>query len=496
MPDSRPEQPTRRFVVQLHRARRVHYDFRLELDGVLVSWAVPKGPSLDPKVRRAAFHVEDHPMEYVDFEGVIPAGTYGGGDVIVWDAGTWVPYKGPDPAAEIAAGELHFELHGQKLRGRFVIVRTRADEWLLLHKRDEHAVAGWDAAALPLSVLSGRSSDEVRADPELMWRSDLPAARAAVRLKASGPADDELARLEALGESGTWHVFGRDLRVTNLNKVLFAGRDGAAAVTKREILRYTAQIAPTVLPYLAGRALNLHRFPGGPGSKGFWQKALPGHAPEWLPRWREPGSGTEYLVASEAAALVWAVNFGGLEWHPWTSPTDRPDRPTYALVDLDPGPDTRWEDLLVLARLHRTAFEHLGVVARAKVTGRRGIQIWVPVEAGPGFAETRAWVEALSRSVGSVVPDLVSWAWERAGRGGLARLDFTQNAVNRTLVAPYSPRAAPGAPVSAPIGWDELDDPGLRPDGFTIRTIGARLAARGDLFAEVLHHPQRLPPLR
>ncbi|MFG2041275.1 DNA polymerase ligase N-terminal domain-containing protein [Dactylosporangium sp. NPDC048998] len=496
MPDSRPQQPARRFVVQLHRARRVHYDFRLELDGVLVSWAVPKGPSLDPKVRRAAFHVEDHPMEYVDFEGVIPAGTYGGGDVIVWDAGTWVPYKDPDPAAAVAAGELHIELHGQKLRGRFVIVRTRGDDWLLMHKRDEHAVAGWDAAALPRSVLSGRSSDDVKADPELMWRSDLPVARAAVRLKASGPADDELARLEALGESGTWHVFGRDLRVTNLNKVLFAGRDGGAEVTKREILRYTAEIAPTVLPYLAGRALNLHRFPAGPGSKGFWQKALPGHAPGWLPRWREPGSGTEYLVASEAAALVWAVNYGGLEWHPWTSPTDRPDRPTYALVDLDPGPDTRWEDLLVLARLHRTAFEHLGVVARAKVTGRRGIQIWVPVAAGPGFGETRAWVQALSRSVGSVVPDLVSWAWERAGRGGLARLDFTQNAVNRTLVAPYSPRAAPGAPVSAPIDWDELDDPGLRPDGFTIRTISARLAARGDLFAEVLHHPQRLPPLR
>ncbi|MEV8513695.1 DNA polymerase ligase N-terminal domain-containing protein [Dactylosporangium sp. NPDC051484] len=140
MPDSRPQEPARRFVVQLHRARRAHYDFRLELDGVLVSWAVPKGPSLDPKVRRAAFHVEDHPVEYVDFEGIIPAGTYGGGDVIVWDAGTWVPYKDPDPAAAVAAGELHFELHGRKLRGRFVIVRTRADEWLLMHKRDEHAV--------------------------------------------------------------------------------------------------------------------------------------------------------------------------------------------------------------------------------------------------------------------------------------------------------------------------------------------------------------------
>ena len=484
--------------MQLHRARRLHYDFRLEIDGALASWAVPKGPSLDPKVRRAAFHVDDHPMEYIAFEGVIPAGTYGGGDVIVWDAGTWDPYKDPDPAAAVRAGELHLELQGEKLRGKFVIVRTRGTEWLLMHKRDDHAQAGWDAAEHPRSVLSGRTSDEVKADPEYLWRSDLPAARAAVPVNpraAVTASEDDLARLDALGESGRWPVFGRELRVTNLGKVLFPAAGGEEPVTKREILRYTAAVAPVVLPYLRGRALNLHRFPNGAETKGFWQKALPAHAPQWLPRWREPGSGTEYLVADEPAALVWAVNFGGLEWHPWTSRIDRPDLPDYALIDLDPGPGTAWEDLLVLARLHRTAFEHLGIAARPKVTGRRGIQIWVPVERGPTFADTRAWVEQLSRSIGAVVPDLVSWAWERSDRGGRARLDFTQNAVNKTLVAPYSPRPAPGAPVSAPIEWDELDDPALHPDAFTIRTITARLQRRGDLFADVLRTPQRLPRL-
>ena len=114
----------RRFVVQRHRARRLHYDVRFEIDGVLVSWAVPKGPTLDPAARHAAFHVEDHPIEYIDFEGVIPAGEYGGGDVIVWDAGTWEPAKTGDPAAAVARGELHADLHGSKLRGRFVLVRT------------------------------------------------------------------------------------------------------------------------------------------------------------------------------------------------------------------------------------------------------------------------------------------------------------------------------------------------------------------------------------
>ena len=495
-----------RFVVQRHRARRLHYDFRLEVDGVLVSWAVPKGPTLDPGIRRAAFKVEDHPIEYIDFEGVIPAGGYGGGDVIVWDAGTWAPGKEGDPARALAQGELHVDLDGEKLHGRFVLVRTgRAsgdrEEWLLLHKRDAHAVAGWDPEEHPRSVRSGRTNDEVKADPEWMWRSDLPAARAAVPLKPSPAAasDEDLRGLDALKAQGTWHVFGRELKVTNLDKQLFPGRDGEPPVTKRDLLRYAASIAPTVLPYLTRRALNMHRYPGGVGSTGFWHKELPSHAPDWLPRWTnpdaDPGETQTYLVVDEPAALVWAANFGALEWHAWTSRTESPHLPTYALIDLDPGGDTAWDDLLTLARLHRTAFEHLGMCARAKVTGRRGIQIWVPIRPGPDFAATRGWVEHLSRTVGAVVPDLVSWKWQVSDRAGRARLDYTQNAINKTLVAPYSPRAAAGAPVSAPIGWDELDDPALRPDAFTIRTLPHRIGEKGDLFHDVLNNPQRLPAL-
>jgi bifunctional non-homologous end joining protein LigD len=308
-----------------------------------------------------------------------------------------------------------------------------------------------------------------------------------------------LAALDALGASGTWAIFGRELRVTNLDKELFPARGRERPITKRELLHYAAQIAPTLVPYLTRRPLNMHRYPGGAQTKGFWHKEIPSHAPDWLPRWDNPGADTDetrtYLVVDEPAALVWVANFGALEWHAWTSRIDAPRQPTYALIDLDPGADTTWKDLLVLARLHRTAFEHLGVAARAKVTGRRGIQIWVPIAPGPSFDETRSWVERLSKSVGAVVPELVSWKWQVQERGGLARLDYTQNAINKTLVAPYSPRPASGAPVSAPIEWDELDDPALRPDRFTIRTVLARIAERGDLFEDVLRGTQRLPPL-
>ena len=500
--------PLLRFVVQLHRARRLHYDFRLEVDGVLASWAVPKGPTLDPSVRRAAFRVEDHPLEYFDFEGVIPAGQYGAGDVTVWDSGTWKLDKAVDPKAALSNGELHMDLDGAKLRGRFVLVRTRTDssgkeEWLLLHKHDEFASQDWSASDHPRSVLSGRTNDEVKSDPDRLWRSDLPPDRAEVLLRpgrVSPPTSDEIALLDTLGSSGSWAVFGRELRVTNLDKVLFPPRPGELPVTKRELLRYAAQIAPIVLPHLCGRALNMHRYPGGADTSGFWQKELPTHAPDWLPRWdndeAKPGDTRTYLVVDEPAALIWAANFGALEWHAWTSRLDEPRRPTFALIDLDPGRQTSWEDLLVLARLHRTALDHLGVRACAKVTGRRGIQIWIPIASGPSFEETRAWVEQLSKTVGAVVPNLVSWKWPVHERGGLARLDYTQNAINKTLVAPYSPRAGAGAPVSTPIDWDELDDPELSPDGFTLRSIVSRVVERGDLFSMALRHDQILPALR
>ena len=191
-----------RFVVQRHRATRLHYDLRLEMDGVLASWAVPKGPTLDPSVKRMAVHVEDHPLEYYDFEGVIPRGEYGAGDVIVWDWGTWQPARTDDPVRAVERGELHFDLFGEKLRGRFALVRRggRGDreQWLLVHKHDAGAVDGWDAEDHPRSVRTGRTNDEVHANPDDEWTRDRPTIAAWARELdfVGGTADD----LAAAGE--------------------------------------------------------------------------------------------------------------------------------------------------------------------------------------------------------------------------------------------------------------------------------------------------------
>ncbi len=154
----------RMFVVQKHRATQLHYDFRLEVDGVLKSWAVPKGPSLDPTVKRLAMQVEDHPVDYAKFEGVIPEGEYGGGTVMVWDYGTYEPENTDDVASALRKGELKFSLDGQKLKGSWVLVRTRDRQWLLMKHRDYYTTEEDVTEIAPASILTRRTLAEIAED--------------------------------------------------------------------------------------------------------------------------------------------------------------------------------------------------------------------------------------------------------------------------------------------------------------------------------------------
>ena len=202
-----------RFVVQMHNATRLHFDFRLEMEGVLKSWAVPRGPSLDPADKRLAMQVEDHPVSYFDFEGTIPEGNYGAGSVMVWDVGTWaplspVPVKGKyvpgteaEAAAMIAKGDLKFRLNGQRLKGDFALVKmkgrrpgSKGNEWLMIKKHDQYVVEGYNAEEIDQSVLSKRSMEEIAGDAgSREWTSSRPAGRG--RLKAAWLAD-AVARLD------------------------------------------------------------------------------------------------------------------------------------------------------------------------------------------------------------------------------------------------------------------------------------------------------------
>jgi bifunctional non-homologous end joining protein LigD len=332
-----------RFVVQRHRARKLHYDLRLELDGAPVSWAVPKGPTLDPKARQLAVRVEDHPLEYLDFEGVIAHGQYGGGDVIVWDADTGRSARTGDPARALARGELHFDLHGEKLNGRFVLVR-----------RDPRTGCSCTRTTTPHASAGTRRSIRV------------PCAAAAPTTRSPRPRAP-CGRAGCPPRRRRWAWSGTHAGVAGHG----CGAGGARRPRRgRPLERSGPGVAAdepgqAVVPRPRGRATGgqaradpLHRYPDGAGRPGFWQKQVPDHAPAWLPQWHnvdaDPGDTECYAVPDGVAALVCLANFGALELHPWTSALPHVHQPTWALIDIDPGARSGFTDVLVLARLYRT----------------------------------------------------------------------------------------------------------------------------------------------
>jgi bifunctional non-homologous end joining protein LigD len=291
-PAPRPARPGREpiFVVQEHHASRLHYDFRLEADGVLKSWAVPKEPSLDPAQKRLAVHVEDHPLAYATFEGTIPEGQYGAGTVTVWDHGTYenLLARRPTPqtvAEGIEAGRLEFVLHGRKLKGRFALVRMKGkgrgkDNWLLIKMKDAFARAA--------PATNGRPSRPAR--PASTRAAPAPVASA----PAAGPAPG-------------------GVEVTHPDKILYPD----AGITKGEVFEFYRRIAGRLLPYLQGRPVTLERLPDGlgEGKPHFWQKHTPASYPAWVPRVELPdadGKPVRYALVNDLNTLLYLVNQGAL----------------------------------------------------------------------------------------------------------------------------------------------------------------------------------------
>jgi bifunctional non-homologous end joining protein LigD len=389
-------------------------------------------------------------------------------------------------------------------------VRQTAFKGLELDK-DPHTVVR-ERAITAAEADKAAEAEVAKAEKAAGRRAGRKAASGKPTAKATGTKHDhpwqatadELEALDKLGKEGLWSVGGEELKLTNLDKPLFPPKnDGEPPITKRELIRYFARIAPTMLTHLEERPLNLHRYPNGSEAPGFWQKDIPSTAPKWLRIWHETGfeeredrAANDHLIADRVATPCWLGNQAAFEIHAWTGRLPEPWAPTFALIDIDPGDKTTWDETVAIARLYRTALEHLGLRAYAKLTGKRGIQAWIPIVQGKyTFEDTSRWVERISRAVGQMVPDLVSWEWSTAKRGGRARLDYTQNQPIKTLVAPYAVRPAPGAPVSAPIAWEELDDAELRPNRWTIRDVVERVEKVGDLFAGAQTDAQDLPPV-
>jgi len=851
-----------RFVVQKHWATRLHYDFRLEMDGVLVSWAIPKGPTLNPAERRLAAHVEDHPVSYYDFEGTIPKGEYGGGTVMVWDWGTF-ELEESTPSESLRRGEVKFRLHGVRLRGRYALIRTRSEkDWLLIKKKDEAADPTFNIGAFITSVKTGRTKEEIEQGKDAVWSSrreegegglinlakaqqgpmprsldpmkaqlvdhafdddrwlfevkwdgirlvsfidngtvslqtragravdaeypqlqaisrlvsakqavldgevvvlddegrpsfqllqnrgteprpmqyvvfdivyldgqqlfrvpledrkrllrnvvadsdvlkysehvladgkafydaakrkrlegivaklrdspyqpgvrssawlkikaiaqqevviggftaprnsrkhfgallvgvyddqgrfvytghtgggfdeqtlttvsrlmkplvvktspftgtppktnekptwvrpelvaevkfaewtrdgvmrqpvfqgmrddvdsknvrreqptsadvativtaravkapkpdaaparkgtrsvpadvpDTPLSRAAAKIAKTlgttirGATAAELEALDAITKNGDWEIGGRVVHLPNLDKLLFP----EDKYSKRDLIRYYVQVAPVMIPHYSRRPLSMNPHPDGIHGKSFWQKDKPAYAPDWIPTftYEDRKNVKDWMLIEEVATLAWLANHAVIDMHPWYSRVDKPEYPDWSVVDLDPAEGATFKDVIAVARVVKSALDHLKLKALLKTTGQTGLHVYIPIERRYTLDESRGFVEKLSHMIAELMPDKVTEVWEVKRRTGKIRIDYTQNVINKTLAGPYSVRPALRAPVSTPIAWEELDDPKLRPDKWTIKTLGDRLLESGDLFHEALTLRQRLPAL-
>jgi DNA ligase D len=254
-----------------------------------------------------------------------------------------------------------------------------------------------------------------------------------------------------------------------------------SGITKLELATYYAAVADGVLRALADRPVALNRFPDGLGGSSFYMK----HAPKGLPDWVQTARVTfpsgrtgDEVCVTEAATVVWAVQMGALELHPWPVRRSDTDHPDELRIDLDPQPGTGFAQAVETAREAKALFDELGMRSYPKTTGGRGVHLLVRIEPRWSFIEARRAVIAFARELERRRPDLVTTSWWKEERGERVFVDFNQMARDRMLASAYSTRARPNAPVSMPVRWPDLPD--VTPDDFTVRTVPALLAERGD----------------
>jgi bifunctional non-homologous end joining protein LigD len=285
----------------------------------------------------------------------------------------------------------------------------------------------------------------------------------------------------------------RRLRLSNPDKVFWPD----AGHTKGDLIQYYAAIAPVLLPHLAGRALSMSRYPDGITGNMFYEKHCPTHAPDWIVtapiHSAHRGETIDFVTAPDRDALVWLANMGCIEMHPWLSRTIHPAFPDYAVFDLDPQEGAMWGQVVHVAGLVKLLLERLGLASYLKTSGSRGLHIHVPIEPRYTYRRVRRFVETLGRMIATADGENATMEWDIPRRGARVFIDHNQNVGGKTMASVYSVRPKPGAPVSTPILWEELET--FDPASSTIGTIWERLRQYGDLFAPALQADQALEPV-
>jgi bifunctional non-homologous end joining protein LigD len=463
------------FVVQRHAARRLHYDLRLEWHGVMKSWAVTRGPSMDPADKRLAVEVEDHPLDYASFEGTIPKPSYGGGIVQVWDRGTWSPVNPAAVDADLAKGELKFIVSGERLNGGFLLVRMRPRRsesdthrnWLLIKERDSAATPGAGDAVLraETSVLSGRTLDEIGG------ADDPDAAPEKTRASAKAPPRKSHKATPATKSA-----------ITHPDKVIWPATPDTPAVTKADLAAYYALYADLILPQVGGRPLSILRAPDGIDGQLFFQRhAMRGQSSS-IGSVTIEGQAKPYLRIDDAAALAALAQIAVVELHPWGARADHPDVPDRLVFDFDPAAGLAFENVIDAALELRQRLKTLGLESFARVTGGKGLHVVVPLSAPKrtaslGWPEAKQFAHLVCAMMERDQPRLYTTKMAKRARAGKIFLDYLRNDRTSTAIAGWSPRGRAGAPIARPVAWSAVK-PGLNPSGWRLPELLGRKPPR------------------
>jgi len=418
-----------RFVVQHHLARKDHYDLRLEWNGVMKSWAVPKGPSYNRKDKRLAILVEDHPLSYRDFEGVIPKGEYGGGIVMIFDEGYYEPLN--DFKKGLKEGSLKFELNGKRLKGSWSLVYFKEDNWLLI-KEDDKILGYTDINAINTSVRTDRTMNEIEKGIKKKKRN-----------------------IKNIVEG---------IEISNPDKLIYEKPN----ITKMEVIKYYQVVAKRMLPYLKNRIISTVRCPDGVDGGIFFKKHLENEREgiskiDLLNKDKEK---EDYYYITSIEGLISEAQMNSVEFHTWGSTVNNLELPDIMIFDLDPDEKISLKRLRDGVKDLKSILDELKLKSYLKTSGGKGYHIVVPIS-NVSWEEFRDNAKNVAELMEAKWPDKYTSNIRKEKRKNKIFIDWIRNTRGATSIAPYSLRSSSNAPISFPIPWDDLDR--IKPNEITIK---------------------------
>ncbi len=415
-----------RFVVQHHLARKDHYDFRLEHNGTLVSWAIPKGPSYNTKDKRLAVLVENHPLEYRNFEGTIPKGEYGGGTVMIWDEGY---YEIENFAKSFKNGSLKFILYGNRLKGKWTLIKFKENNWLLIKEKDN--IKGFnDINKFKKSIRTDRTMKEI---------------------------EENITNKKI------------NIEISNPDKIIFKN----PKITKLDIVNYYKKVGPRMLPYIENRIISTIRCPNGINNDIFFMKHLDNKNLGKIKVKNNNNKKEDYYYIKDLNGLISEVQMNSFEFHIWGSNIKNIEKPNMMVFDLDPDEHLSLKKIRDGVKDLKSILDELNLKSYLKTSGGKGYHIVVPIKAKVSWKKFRDISKEIANIMVKKWPDKYTTNIRKEKRKGKIFIDWVRNTRSATSVAPYSLRLRKNGTVSMPIKWTELDK--IKPNEITIKSALERL---------------------